>query len=186
MRVADASKLEGNDGFLGTAFQGKLLTWDETFQMHSDQDEENQTVYQQIYEAAGMAGEDGSGFTAGREKALAELKAEILRLAPQWKPRKYTGNFYGVSLAKQQVKRQFKGARILAAGAAGSGWKMSHHKNIHSRSTHRERSGSIYFKIPGAPLCVEHGFTVMEKLNGTRYMKESSVNFGSVRWLNCP
>jgi hypothetical protein len=184
-RVANAGKLEANDGYLSIGFQGRLDSWEETFTRTNAQDEAKNPIYKQIYEAAGMMDMDGSGFNQGKQKALEDLKAEILRLAPRWKRSTLKGNFYGVSLAKKQVKRRFKGVKIYHSGAGGTGWKLSHHKNIHNRSTHRERGGTIMFKVPGDPLCQEHGWIVMEKLNGTKYIKESSVTFGSVRWLEC-
>ena len=120
-RVANAGKLEANDGYLSIGFQGRLDSWEETFTRTNAQDEAKNPIYKQIYEAAGMMDMDGSGFNQGKQKALEDLKAEILRLAPRWKRSTLKGNFYGVSLAKKQVKRRFKGVKIYHSGAGGNG-----------------------------------------------------------------
>ncbi len=171
--------LERKEGWFA---EDRAVEWKSFFYVTKEDKDKAMGEYGQILAALG--GDLTADPFASREKALAELRVAVERLAPKWKLPAKGQNFYGTGIAKKTVQRWYKGAKVLKTAGSSGQWSIS--KNALGVPLYRSRFGWILFKVKGSPLCQLRTFALGEDYKGGgKYQKSNHITFSKLRWQNC-
>lgn len=174
-----AEDLERQEGWFSEDGLGR---WEDQFTFGKAQQDKAIGPFRALFEAIGAELQQPERVFAARVAAMKKLEAEVRRLAPRWTRPPAGTTFYGVDLARSQVKRVYGNVQLVAAGGTPT-WTIK--KNALGIPLYRDRGGWVLYQVPGEPLCQLHNFFASETFDGRKYQKDDAVHFGRVRWQPC-
>jgi hypothetical protein len=177
--AAGAINKADSDGWVSS---DSLTTFDKQFSLNPDQRAAAIDSKKSIFEKLEIGEDKFDAAFAPMEASLKQQGADVLANAPNVQRMKGPSTFYGVELAKSQVKRALPNTQIIA-GSSYAEWSVT--KNVLGTPLYRDRNGWVVFKVPGEEYCQERSFHASEKWTGSGYSRDNSVTFSNVRWLPC-
>ncbi len=177
--AAEAMNAADSDGWV---FTDSLLGFDTMFSVTPERRSRLVEPVQAIFDQLGIDQSKLEEAFAPMERALKEQGDEALARAPGLKRTRLGSTFYGVDLAKTQVKRVFPSARVVDASSHAD-WAVT--TNALGVPLYRDRNGNITFQVEGESFCQERQFTATEDYTGGGYAQDRGVLFRTVRWLPC-
>jgi hypothetical protein len=179
---AIGSAAENKANSEGWVSSDSLLTFDEMFSVSPEKRQIIIEPVKTVFDALEMNESSFNSAFATMEESLKKQGNEALARAPGIQQMKGPGTFYGVDLAKSQVKRVLPNAQIMTA-SSHTQWSVT--KNALDVPLYRDRNGWVVFNVPGEEFCQERSFHASEKWNGSGYNRDQGVTFVNVRWVPC-